>query len=107
MTNVWTILEKEQRLTASLWNLIQQSFGERGKKALWAVENGNVKRYLDFFVVVGQTDEYVVEKDFCTCSDFIFRGGECWHILAVKIARLTGQYEEYNLWYQDIWEQCH
>ena len=46
--------------------------------------------YLDFYVVEGGSGEYIVEEVFRTCSDFIFRGGSCWHILAVKIARCTG-----------------
>ncbi|MDN7024471.1 hypothetical protein FGU65_06140 [Methanoculleus sp. FWC-SCC1] len=78
--------------------------GERGRKALRAVEDGRVKRYRDFFVVVGRSSEYVVEADFCTCSDFIFRGRECWHILAVQVAEQTGLYESYDLWYQDTWQ---
>jgi hypothetical protein len=26
-------------------------------------------------------------------------------VLAVRIAALTGQYEEFSLWYQDHWKQ--
>jgi len=54
---------------------------------------------------VGHSDEYIVEDDFCTCSDFLFRGRECWHILAVRIAERTGVYESYDLWYQDVWKR--
>ena len=65
-----------------------------------------MKRYLDFFVVVGTSDEYVVEDEFCSCSDALFRrGGECAHVLAVRIAILTGGYEEFPLWYQDTWKR--
>jgi len=78
-------------------------FGDRGGKALSAIGEGRVKKYLDFYVVVGRSDEYIVDEDFCTCNDFIFRGGRCWHILAVQIAALTGRYESYDLWYQEIW----
>lgn len=82
-----------------------EEYGERGAKALDAVFNGNVKLYRDFFVVVGQSSEYVVEDDFCTCPDFAFRGRECWHILAVRIARISGRFESYDLWYQDSWDR--
>ena len=64
-----------------------------------------MKKYLDFFVVVGGSDEYVVEEEFCTCSDALFRRGECSHVIAVRIAALTGQYQEFPLWYQDGWKK--
>ncbi len=64
--------------------------GNGGGKRFSAVDAGQVKRYRDFFVVVGRSAEYVVEGDFCTCSDFLFRGRECLHILAVRIAERTG-----------------
>lgn len=103
MKNFWARLRKEGRLTGDMRREIEEAFGERGKKALRAVDEGMVKRYWDFFVVVGKSDEYVVEEDFCTCSDFVYRGRHCWHILAVRIAEATGKYEQYPLWYQDTW----
>jgi predicted nucleic acid-binding Zn finger protein len=78
--------------------LVKQ-YGSRGKKALKAVEEKRVKKYCDFFVVVGYSDEYVVDEEFCTCNDFLFRGRECVHILAVRLARETGCYERYTTWY--------
>ncbi len=80
---------------------IARLYGDRGIKALDAVEQGRVKKYRDFFVVVGRSDEYVVEDDFCTCRDAVFRGGLCSHVLAVRIARVCGMYEEIDLWYLD------
>lgn len=73
----------------------------RGKKALEICEQDRVKRYRDFFVVVGNTDEYVVEDEFCSCDDFLHRGGRCAHILAVRIARATGRFELVDLWYYE------
>lgn len=73
----------------------------RGKKALDIIDQQRVKRYKDFFVVVGDTGEYVVEDEFCSCDDFLHRGGLCAHILAVKVARATGRYELINLWYHE------
>ena len=78
--------------------------GIRGRKALKAIDESRVKKYRDFFVVVGTNDEYIVDGDFCTCPDVIFRGGKCWHIIAVTIAEATGSYEQIDLWYQDIWK---
>ena len=105
MTDPWTVLEKERRLTPEIRRLIGERYGQRGVKALEIVDEGRVKRYLDFFVVVGSSDEYVVEEEFCTCSDALFRRGECSHVIAVRIAAFTGQYEEFPLWYQDSWKK--
>ncbi len=104
MTSIWQAVERERALTPELRACIVRLYGERGKKALAALDQRRVKRYRDFFVVVGRSDEYVVEGDFCTCSDFLFRGRVCWHMLAVRIAERTGLYEAYDLWYQDIWK---
>ena len=106
MTDPWKILEKERRLTPEIRRLIGERYGQRGMKALEIVDEGRVKKYLDFFVVVGSSDEYVVEEEFCTCSDALFhRKGECAHVLAVRISALTGQYEEFPLWYQESWKK--
>jgi len=80
---------------------ISAYYKARGKKALDIVDQGRVKRYRDFFVVVGDTGEYVVEDEFCSCDDFLHRGGSCAHILAVKVARLTGRFELIDLWYHE------
>ncbi len=86
-------------------NEIIASHGARGRKALKAIDENRIKKYRDFFVVVGIHDEYVVDGDFCTCPDVVFRGGRCWHIIAVEIADATGLYEHIDLWYQDIWKE--
>jgi predicted nucleic acid-binding Zn finger protein len=90
-------------LTPGIREEIVCALGDRGRKALAAIDEKRVKKYRDFFVVVGTTDEYVVEEDFCSCRDFIFRKGRCWHVLAVAVASLTGNYEEIDLWYMDSW----
>ncbi|RXE56195.1 hypothetical protein ABH15_08580 [Methanoculleus taiwanensis] len=104
MNELWPGADRECILDAEYRDRIVRAHRERGRKALRAVEEGRVKRYLDFFVVVGRSDEYVVEADFCTCSDFVFRGCECWHILAVRIAEETGLFEPFDIWYQDTWK---
>lgn len=90
--------ENEQRLAGE--------FGPRGKKAVETVRSGKVKKYLDFFVVKGSTGDYVVEDDFCTCNDYLYRlsvkGGVCYHSIAVRIAKATGDYETIDQWYADI-----
>ena len=78
---------------------VLECYGEQGRRALAAVEAGSVKRYLDFVVVVGGRDEYIVEDGLCTCDRSLIRNGFCWHQLAARIAVLAGLCEEYDLWY--------
>lgn len=80
---------------------IEARFGKKGKTALDAVRAGKVKQYRDFIVVEGRTSSYVVEDDFCTCGDFLYRGRACWHLLAVRIAAATGAIRIVDGWYAD------
>ena len=105
MSDIWNRLAESKALTATLRLEIEETFGNRGKKALTALDAGKVTRYLDFFVVTGRTAEYVVDEDFCTCGDFMFRNRTCWHLLAVRIAQETGLYESADIWYQDRWKK--
>jgi len=92
-------------LTDDLEQRIVREYGNRGRKAIDLVRAGRVRRYRDFFVVEGKGDLYVVEGDFCTCRDYLYRlsrnGGQCYHSLAVRIAEATGQYERVDEWYSD------
>jgi predicted nucleic acid-binding Zn finger protein len=99
MNDVWDELACVRTLTLAMQDALIQQYGNRGKKALKALEEKRVKKYCDFFVVVGYHDEYVVDEDFCTCGDFLYRGKECVHIIAVRVARATGWYERYHSWY--------
>jgi predicted nucleic acid-binding Zn finger protein len=99
MNIIWDELHCGSSLTLDRKEALVHQHGERGKKALKVVEERRVKKYCDFFVVVGYNDEYVVDEEFCTCNDFLFRGRECIHILAVRLACATGCYERYNTWY--------
>ena len=98
---LWETLERDRELSINLQEKILNLYGERGRKALLAVDESRVKKYLDFFVVVGTSDEYVVEDEFCTCRAQVFRSGSCWHVLAARIADLTGQYEVVDEWYME------
>ncbi|MBO7388175.1 MAG: SWIM zinc finger family protein [Methanomicrobium sp.] len=89
------------KLDAQRCEDIRSIYGKKADNALTAVEEGRVYKYLDFFVVKGNTGEYVVVDDFCTCQDFAFRQIECWHILAVRIARYSGDYTCIDEWYLD------
>ena len=82
-------------------NSILALYGGKGIKAVKAVESGDVVQYLDFLVVKGKTGEYIIEEDYCTCDDFKYHGGMCWHILAYRIAKKLGTIVQKDEWYQD------
>ena len=103
MSDLWQRIEEKNALDESLREEIVAAFGTRGKKALAAIDAGKVKKYLDFFVVEGRTSEYVVDDDFCTCRDFLYRGRTCWHLLAVRIAMGADLVNRVDGWYQDRW----
>jgi predicted nucleic acid-binding Zn finger protein len=105
MTDLWQRLAEKKVLDATLRQDIEEVLGSRGKKALAALDAGKIKKYLDFFIVEGRTAEYVVDEDFCTCGDFMYRKKICWHLLAVRIAQETGTYQKIDSWYQDTWKQ--
>jgi predicted nucleic acid-binding Zn finger protein len=98
-------LRENPVLTLDTKEKILRIFGERGRKALLAVEESRVKKYLDFFVVVGTHDEYVVDDEFCNCRAQQYRKGHCWHVLAARIAEVTGLFETVDEWYQDVWKE--
>ncbi|HVP95102.1 MAG TPA: hypothetical protein VMS89_08035 [Methanoregulaceae archaeon] len=98
---LWKRLMETRELSPELRDEIIHLFGDRGRTALVAVEEGQVKKYLDFFIVVGRSDEYVVEAEFCTCRAQVFLGF-CWHVLAARIAEITGNFEEIDEWYHEF-----
>jgi len=105
MSDVLQRLSEKKTLDSVMRAEIEQEYGLPGKKALAAIETHRVKKYLDFFVVTGKTDEYVVDENICTCRDFIFRNRQCWHLLAVRIATITGLYDSVDTWYQETWKK--
>jgi predicted nucleic acid-binding Zn finger protein len=85
---------------------VELEYGNRGKKGLEIAEERRVKRYKDFYVVVGETDEYIVEETLCTCKDFLWNASrnitKCSHMIAVEIAERAGLIDVINAWYQDV-----
>jgi predicted nucleic acid-binding Zn finger protein len=104
MSDLWQRLAEKKVLDESIRRDIEDTLGSRGKKAIAALDAGKIKKYLDFFVVQGRTAEYIVDEDFCTCGDFLYRKKICWHLLAVRIAQETGMYKKIDSWYQDTWK---
>nr|WP_320160584.1 SWIM zinc finger family protein [uncultured Methanoregula sp.] len=101
MSDLFERLGQKKVLDDSLRSEIESTFGTRGKKALAMLDAKKIKKYRDFFVAEGRTASYIVDEDFCTCGDFLYRGRPCSHILAVHIAEVTGVYETIDSWYQD------
>lgn len=88
-----------------LYKALLLNFGRRGEKAFEYLREGRVKKYRDFFVVVGK-EEYVVEEGVCTCIDFLInlKGMQpCAHIIAVEVAKLTGKFDVVDAYYIDYW----
>ncbi len=101
MSDIWQELCEKKVLDDSVRAGLESAFGNKAKKALAAIDAGKISRYLDFFVVEGRTASYVVDEEFCTCDDFMYRGRTCWHLLAVRIARVTGRFETIESWYME------
>ena len=101
MSDIWQELSAKKALDEPLRVEIEAVLGSRGRKALGAIDAGKIKKYLDFFVVEGRTASYVVDEDFCTCGDFMYRGRTCWHLIAVRIVSITGNFEKVESWYMD------
>jgi predicted nucleic acid-binding Zn finger protein len=104
MNEIIEMISKKKEIDPIIREELRKIFGTRGIKALAAIDQQRVKKYLDFFVVTGATSEYVIDEDFCTCGDFLFRGRECWHLLAVRLAIASGSFKRENVWYQDRWK---
>ena len=56
MRGIWQKMERDRVLTPEFRACIERVYGERGRKALEAVDQGQVKRYRDFFIVVGRSN---------------------------------------------------
>jgi predicted nucleic acid-binding Zn finger protein len=104
MVDIFRWLSEHKVFTPEIRHEIKTAFGRRGDKALTAIDKYRVKKYLDFFVVEGITSEYIVDEDFCTCGDFLYRGRECWHLLAVRLALASCSYVRVDTWYQERWK---
>jgi len=98
MIHPFLVLKREGALNDAVKEAFISAYGKRGQEAVEAVADGRVKKYNDYFVVVGNSGEYCVDGDFCSCPAVRY-GNLCWHTLAVRIAEALNSYESYNLWY--------
>lgn len=86
--------------------ILYELFGQRFTKALEALKENRVKKYVfkpskrTVWIVVGKERDYLImpEAEFCTCDDFYFRVLDkkihlCYHLIAQKIACNLNWYE--------------
>jgi predicted nucleic acid-binding Zn finger protein len=105
-----TALDEAGELDGSIAERIIHRHGDRGVRAIEAVAEQRVKQYLDFTVVVGYTEEYVVEDGGCTCKDSTYNlepadpDQRCWHVLAAEIARRIDALDHHEMWYSEVHE---
>ncbi len=103
-------LENAGELTPDAVEAILSAHGDRGQRAIEAVSERRIKRYLDFVVVVGYGDEYVVEDGGCTCEDSMYNLDQtdpeqrCWHAIAVDIAEAIDAVDHHDMWYSEVRE---
>lgn len=97
------------RLSGENLTALYELFGTRFTKALDALREGRVKKYVFspsgkiVWVVVGRERDYLImpEAEFCTCDDYYFRVLDkkihmCYHILTQKIAANLGWFKIYQ-----------
>ena len=90
----------EDKLSGKNLTDLYDLFGQRFTKALEALKENRVKKYVFkpsnriVWIVVGRERDYLImpEAEFCTCDDFYFRVLDkkihlCYHLIAQKIAR--------------------
>jgi predicted nucleic acid-binding Zn finger protein len=104
------LLEESGELTSEAADRIIATHGDRGAKAIEAVGERRVKQYRDFTVVVGHSEEYVVEDGVCDCEDSRYNLDPedptqlCWHVIATGIARRIDAVDHHDMWYSEVRE---
>lgn len=68
----------------------------------------NVKKYTIIpsgtirWVVVGKNRDYIVSDNFCSCKSFLLHLGEpCKHITAMKEAKINGEFDSFELTFEE------
>ena len=103
-------LEAAGELTSEAADAIIATHGDRGVRAIEAVGERRVKEYRDFTVVVGHSEEYVVEDGVCECEDARYNLDPedptdlCWHVIAAMVARRIGAVDHHDMWYSEVRE---
>lgn len=98
--------KREGKLGGKNLTELYDLFGQRFTKALEALKENRVKKYVFkpsnriVWIVIGRERDYLImpQAEFCTCDDFYFRVLDkqvhlCYHLIAQKIANNLGWYE--------------
>lgn len=98
--------KQKGEVTAEHLTRLTAVFGSRFTKALKAVKDSRVKRYVFepsgrvVWIVVGRRRDYLVmpAAPFCSCDDFYYKVMEkkaylCYHLIAQKLAERLAQYD--------------
>jgi predicted nucleic acid-binding Zn finger protein len=107
ITSALKEVQRHHKLSGSVLVMLNRLCGERFWKALQAVANDLVKKYVfgpsgrAVWIVVGKTREYpVLSEIYCDCEDFYInvivkrRADVCYHILAKILAEALGVFSE-------------
>lgn len=99
-------LERRRVLSDTLLEKFVLKYGKLFWRAIKAVEEKRIMKYVfepsgrHMWIVMGKMRKYLVMPDFyCSCDDFYFnvvtrrKRQLCYHILARKIAEISGLYE--------------
>lgn len=106
LNSICKAAKKEDKLSGKNLTALYDLFGQRFTKALEALKENRVKKYVfkpsnrTVWIVVGRERDYLVmaEAEFCTCDDFYFRVLDkkihlCYHLIAQKISCNLKWYE--------------
>ena len=89
---------------------LKAAFKDRAEKAVKLVKEKGIMKYqfipsrITRWVVSGQGKEYlVIERNFCSCRDFLFNVlyrreiSTCYHLLARELAEQVNEFEEIEI----------
>ncbi len=107
LKDICETVRTEGKVSEALVSRLSEVFEQRSNKALEALNEGRVKKYIFqpsgriVWIVVGKNRDYLVmpESDYCSCYDFYFKfeqGHLCYHIIAQKLAEATGKFDRFE-----------
>jgi len=107
LEDICKTVKSEGQVSESQVARLSEAFGQRVTKALEALQEGRIKKYVFkpsgrvVWIVVGKRRDYLVMPtiDYCSCYDFYFqfdRGHVCYHIIAQKLAEATGKFDAFE-----------
>jgi len=107
LEDICNAIKTEGKVSEPHISRLSATFGQRANKALEALNEGRIKKYVFHpsnrvvWIVVGKKRDYIVMPaiDYCSCYDFYFqfdRGHVCYHIIAQKLADATGAFDQFE-----------